>query len=175
MEFLILIFGKRSKYGTSVYSINDVDVMEGSEFENFIALLFSKMGYSAKTTKSSGDQGIDVIAERNNLIIGIQAKCYGGSVGNTAVQEAVAGKKYYNCNKIIVVTNNYFTASAIDLARVNNVILWDREILKDKIKDYLGNKFEKGMRLIDGCFIFWNTNKKQQIDIFVELGAALCI
>ena len=80
MEFLILIFGKSSKYGTSVYSINDVDVMEGLEFENFIALLFSKMGYSAKTTKSSGDQGIDVIAERNNLIISIQAKCYGGQL-----------------------------------------------------------------------------------------------
>ena len=61
----------------------------------------------------------------------------GAAVGNSAVQEAVAGKRYYNCDKIIVITNNYFTTSAITLAKVNNVILWDREILKDKINEYL--------------------------------------
>ena len=121
----------------SVYSIAGVDIMDGLEFEEFIAFLFSKMGYSTKRTKSSGDQGIDVIAQKNNTIIGIQTKCYGGSVGNTAVQEAVAGKNYYGCNKIIVVTNNYFTYAAIELAKVNNVVLWDREILKDKINEFL--------------------------------------
>ena len=121
----------------SVYSIADVDIMDGLEFEEFIAFLFSKMGYSTKRTKSSGDQGIDVIAQKNNMIIGIQTKCYGSSVGNAAVQEATAGKNYYGCNKIIVVTNNYFTSAAIELAKVNNVILWDREILKDKINEFL--------------------------------------
>ena len=95
------------------------------------------MGYATKRTKSSGDQGIDVVAQKNNTIIGIQTKCYGGSVGNTAVQEAVAGKNYYGCNKIIVVTNNYFTSAAIELAKVNNVVLWDRTILKDKINEFL--------------------------------------
>lgn len=119
------------------YSIDDVDIMSGGEFEEFLAYLFSKMGYATQLTKSSGDQGIDVIAEKSGIRIGIQAKCYGGSVGNSAVQEAVAGKRYYNCDKIIVITNNYFTTSAITLAKVNNVILWDREILKDKINEYL--------------------------------------
>ena len=119
------------------YSMADVDLMDGAEFEKFVAFLFGKMGYSTTTTKSSGDQGLDVIARRNDTVLGVQAKCYGGSVGNAAVQEAVAGKNYYGCNKVLVVTNNYFTSSAIDLAKVNNVILWDRKILKDKINEYL--------------------------------------
>lgn len=117
------------------YSIDDIDMMNGSEFEQFVSLLYSKMGYSAEVTKHSGDQGIDVIAEKNNIKVGIQAKCYSNSVGNSAIQEAVAGKNYYNCDKVIVVTNNSFTNSAIELAQVNDVILWDRNILKEKISE----------------------------------------
>jgi len=115
------------------YSINDVDLMNGSEFEHFVALLFTKMGYEATVTKGSGDQGIDVLAEKNNVKIGVQAKCYSGSVSNSAIQEVVAGAQHYGCDKSIVVTNNVFSKSAIELAQSNNVILWDRTILKDKI------------------------------------------
>ena len=100
----------------SKYTIDDIDLMTGTEFEEFIALLFKKMGYSSQVTKQSGDQGIDVIAIKNNTRIGIQAKCYSNAVGNAAIQEAVAGKNFYNCDKTVVVTNNYFTTAAIDLA-----------------------------------------------------------
>lgn len=116
-------------------TIDDVDMMTGSEFEGFVCELYRKMGYTAYVTKASGDQGLDVIAEKNGKRIGIQAKCYSGSVGNSAVQEAVAGKNYYNCDRIVVVTNNYFTNSAISLANANNVVLWNRDILKTKIDE----------------------------------------
>ena len=53
----------------------------------------------------------------------------------TAIQEAFAGKNYYNCDKVMVITNNYFTSSAIELAKINNVVLWDRNILKEKINE----------------------------------------
>lgn len=117
------------------FTINDVDMMNGMEFENFICDLYNKMGYNSEVTKASGDQGLDVIAEKNGKRIGIQAKCYSNTVGNSAIQEAVAGKNYYKCDKVIVVTNNSYTNSAIDLAQVNDVILWDRNILKEKISE----------------------------------------
>ncbi len=117
------------------YTIDDVDMMNGSEFEHFVCELYTKMGYRAEVTKQSGDQGLDVIAEKGDKRIGIQAKCYSGTVGNSAVQEAVAGKSFYHCDKVVVVTNNYFTASAKELAQSNDVILWDRDILKEKIKE----------------------------------------
>lgn len=53
------------------YTIDDIDLMTSTEFEEFIALLFKKMGYSSQVTKQSGDQGIDVIAIKNNTRIGI--------------------------------------------------------------------------------------------------------
>lgn len=114
-------------------SIFDVDLMSGLEFEQFVAELFEKKGYKAEITKASGDQGIDVIAEKGGKRIGIQAKCYSGTVGNSAIQEAVAGKQFYNCDKVMVVTNNYFTSSAIELASANEVILWNRDTLNENI------------------------------------------
>lgn len=121
----------------SHYSIDDIDMMNGNEFEHFVCELYSKMGYKAEVTKQTGDQGLDVIAERNGIKVGIQAKCYSGTVGNAAVQEAVAGKNFYHCDKVVVVTNNLFTSSAIELAQANEVILWNRDILKEKIKELM--------------------------------------
>lgn len=121
-------------------TIDDIDKMGGLEFEKFICVLFIKMGYKSNLTKASGDQGVDVIIENDLFKIGIQTKCYSDVVGNSAIQEATAGIKFYKCDKAMVITNNYFTKSAIELAKVNNVILWDRNILVRKINEY---KIEK--------------------------------
>jgi hypothetical protein len=116
------------------YTIDDVDLMNGQEFEKFIAELFGKMGFETKVTKASGDQGIDVIASKNGDTIGIQAKCYSNTVGNSAIQEVVAGKNYYRLDKAMVITNNFFSDSARQLATANSIVLWDRNILREKIE-----------------------------------------
>lgn len=119
------------------YSINDTDLMNGSQFENFIALLFKHMGYNTTVTPASGDQGIDIIAENGSEKIGIQAKRYSNVVPNSAIQEVVAGIAYHNCNKGMVVTNNAFTKSAVTLAKSNDIILWDRQKLENIINEVL--------------------------------------
>ena len=117
------------------YTLDDIDLMSGTEFEEFVSTLFRQMGYNTKITQTTGDQGIDVIAVKNGVKLGIQAKCYTNTVGNSAVQEAVAGKGYYSWGKVMVITNNYFTSSAASLAQSNNVVLWDRDFLKMKLKE----------------------------------------
>ena len=129
----LLFSSNRSNNNKLFTSIDDIDLMDGTEFEELVAKLFRKMGYDAEVTKASGDQGVDVIATKNGFKYGIQAKCYSGQVGNSAIQEVVAGKTYYSLNKAIVVTNNFFTKSAIKLAEANGVVLWDRNILKEKL------------------------------------------
>lgn len=125
-----------NNYSTDIQTlIDDVDLMSGFEFETLIGKLFGKLGFTTEITKASGDQGIDIIAEKNSRKIGIQAKCYSGSVGNKAIQEVVAGLNYYHLDKGLVITNNYFTESARELAEANNVILWDRTILKEKLSE----------------------------------------
>jgi restriction system protein len=52
---------------------------------------------------------------------------------NTAIQEVVAAKAFYKANTAIVITNNFFTQSAINLAKVNHVILIDRDYMKSNL------------------------------------------
>ena len=119
------------------YTIDEIDLMDGYMFEEFLSKLFEKMGYSAEVTKKTNDQGIDIVGKKNGRKVGIQAKCYSNNVGNSAIQEAVAGKSFYDCDAVMVVTNSYFTESAKKLARANDVILWDRNMLAKKIDEFL--------------------------------------
>lgn len=119
------------------YSIEDIDLMSGFEFESFLAKLFKNMGYKVKETKLSGDQGADLILEKNKNLIVVQAKCYSGKVNNKAVQEVVASIKYYKAKEGIIVTNSEYTKSAIDLADSNDIRLIDRQKLKGLIKKYM--------------------------------------
>lgn len=117
------------------YNIAQIDLMDSAQFEDFVAEIFNSLGYQTKRTKLSGDQGVDVIANKGNKIIAIQAKHYNQAVGNHAIMEVVGGAKFYNASICYVITNNYFTKSAKALAATNNVILWDRDILIEKLNE----------------------------------------
>ncbi len=96
---------------------HDFDNMDGHEFESFCATLLKQNGFkSVSVTKGSGDQGIDILATKDGIKYGIQCKCYSSEVGNKAVQEAFSGKTFYNQHVGVVLTNNYFTPSAKELA-----------------------------------------------------------
>ncbi len=114
----------------------DFDLMEGHEFEYFCAELLRKNGYqNVSVTQGSGDQGIDIIAYRDGIKYGVQCKCYSSDIGNKAVQEVFAGKSYYECHIGVVLTNQYFTRAAIDLAQKNGIVLWDRNKLLELISN----------------------------------------
>ena len=118
-------------------SIEDIDLMNGFEFEDFLSKLFINMGYNVTTTKLSGDQGADLILERNVKKTVVQAKCYSGKISNKAVQEVVASIKHYNAELGMVVTNSYFSKSAINLADSNNIRLINRDKLSELILKYM--------------------------------------
>lgn len=111
------------------YKIEDIDFMSGLEFEKFLFYFFVLQGYECTLTPSTNDQGLDLIAKKDDVTYGIQAKRYVENVGNKAVQEVIAGALYYKCDKKIVITNSYFTTSAIELAKEVGVDLWDRNYL----------------------------------------------
>ena len=117
-------------YGNS--AVIDIDNMEGHQFEYFCADVLRRNGYkNVYVTKGSGDQGVDILAERDGIKYAIQCKRYSNVIGNSAVQEVHAGAKFYGCHIGIVVGNNSFTKSAHELADKIGVVLWDRkELLK---------------------------------------------
>ncbi len=117
-------------------SIEDVDALTGYDFELFISALLTSLNIKNQLTKKSGDKGVDIIAYYKNSSIAIQAKLYfNHKVGSKAIQEIFTAKNYYNHDFGVVVTNSFFTPQAIELAKNLNIILIDRNILNDLLKN----------------------------------------
>lgn len=66
-----------------------------------------------------------MLAEKDGITYAIQCKYYTDKVGNHAVQEAFAGKEYYDRMVAVVMTNSTFTQAAIETADQTHVLLWD--------------------------------------------------
>ena len=114
----------------------DIDEMEGHEFEVYCSKLLEKRGFDeVEVTRGSGDFGVDILAQKEGVTYAIQCKRYEGAVGVKAVQEAYAGRDYYDRTVGAVLTNQYFTKPAIEAAVKLKILLWDREYLMAMIEE----------------------------------------
>ena len=114
----------------------DIDEMEGHEFEFWCAELLRDSGFQqVEVTKGSHDQGVDILAKKDDIKYAIQCKCYASPLGNTPVQEVFTGKVIYHCHVGVVMTNSYFTEGARKAADATGVLLWDRDRLEKMMED----------------------------------------
>lgn len=114
----------------------EVDCMEGHDFEYFCAELLEKTGFlEVEVTKGSGDYGADILAEKDGITYAIQCKCYQAPIGVKAVQEAYAGRDYYDRMVGAVLTNQYFTQPAVEAAGKLKILLWDRGYLERMMEE----------------------------------------
>lgn len=113
-----------------------IDEMEGHDFEQFCAQLLRGRGFlEVEVTKGSGDYGVDILAEKDGVTYAIQCKRYAEPVGVGAVQEAYAGRDYYDRMVGAVLTNQYFTAPAVEAAKKLKILLWDRGYLEEMMSE----------------------------------------
>jgi len=129
-------FEKRLSESDERVNLHTIDQLTGYEFEGLLKKLFSKMGYDVEQTRLSGDQGADLIIVKFGERKVVQAKRAIGKVGNKAVQEIVAAISMYRSHRGMIVTNNYFTAAAVELANANGIELIDRDGLEELIDQY---------------------------------------
>lgn len=113
--------------------IDAVDAMNGTDFEERLAVLFRSLGWEVAPTRTSGDFGADLVCIKWAETLVVQAKRSGSPVGVGAVQEVRAAESYYSASRSVVITNNTFTRSAKELAERNHVALWDRDRLIDEL------------------------------------------
>lgn len=105
--------------------------MTGLDFERLCQKTLEDCGWEVKTTKKSGDQGVDLLATYGDVKVAIQCKKSSSPVGNKAVQEIVSGAKHYQSSHPVVVTNSTFTNSASSLAQTNGVTLFHYSELQE--------------------------------------------
>ena len=114
----------------------DMDLMEGCEFERYCAELLKSHGFQeVELTKASGDYGVDILAQKDGVTYAIQCKRYQSPVGVKAVQEAYAGRDYYDRMVGAVLTNQYFTQPAVEAAAKLKILLWDRGYLESMLEE----------------------------------------
>jgi hypothetical protein len=111
-----------------------LDNTTGREFEIFLVNLFEKLGYSTTVTNRSKDYGCDMMLQRGDYRIAVQAKRSESELNFTSVQRVLGSLKKYNAQMSIVVTNNKFISSAKQLAKIKDVVLIDRKKLLDLIE-----------------------------------------
>ena len=111
--------------------VRRLDTMGGLDFEHYCADLLAANGFvEVEVTQASGDYGVDILAEKDGVTYAIQCKRYNNPVSVKAVQEAYAGRDFYDRMVGCVLTNQYFTKPAAEAARKLKILLWDRDFLQ---------------------------------------------
>lgn len=113
------------------------DVVSGEAYEHLCREILQDHGWRVVTTPATGDQGADLIADLLGKRVVIQCKFYSRPVGNKAVQEVFAAKRFQRAEYAIVVSNSPFTRAAQQLAQTNHVLLMHHDELSD-LKANLG-------------------------------------
>ncbi len=134
---LIIFFLLRHIYRTfRAKKVRPMDEMEGHDFEVYCAGLLEQQGFlEVEVTRGSGDFGVDILAEKDGVTYAIQCKRYQGPVGVEAVLRTYGGKDYYDRMVGAVMTNQYFTAPAVEAAKKLKILLWDRGYIDSMMED----------------------------------------
>jgi restriction system protein len=106
-----------------------IDVMDGREFEAQVAELLELLGYEDVEQTPYYDKGADILAVKGGLRVAVQVKRRSNSVGVDAVRQLIDGTKRYGCDRGLLVTNSYLTNEAKRSAKVWEVEVWDRRTL----------------------------------------------
>jgi restriction system protein len=88
---------------------NSSGIASGEDFEVFVSEQLEDSGWRVRHTGGSGDQGADLVAEKDGVCVAVQCKLYAQPVGNKAVQEALAAQRYYATDHAAVISNAAFT------------------------------------------------------------------
>jgi Restriction endonuclease len=119
-------------------SMTDIAEMSGLEFEEFLARLLPKIGYTNVCRTPANDQGADLICESpEGVRTVVQAKRWKKSLGNEVVQEILGAMLYYDCTAGVIITNSRFTDPARILATKHaQITLCDGKWLEEQIREH---------------------------------------
>lgn len=104
----------------------------GASYERWVARQLRRAGWAVQEVGGPGDQGIDLIATKGGVVVGVQCKWreHGGSVDNGAVQEVYAGGVVVGVKITAVITNGWFTRGARRCADATGVVLMKDDDMK---------------------------------------------
>lgn len=116
--------------------------MDGYQFEDYISILFRKLGFAVKATDYSNDGGIDLVATYEKPIFSgtyiIQCKNWSSPVGQPEVRDLYGVVMDQRANKGILITPSDYTQQAYNFAKGKNIELINGSVLKALISETSG-------------------------------------
>jgi hypothetical protein len=94
--------------------------MTPEEYEQCVAEVLREEGWDARVTPHRRDFGIDIVAERGGVCLGVQVKMFGGSarpVTGRMVMELHGAAAYADCDEAMIVTNGRVLPEAEKIAK----------------------------------------------------------
>ncbi|MDN3554350.1 restriction endonuclease, partial [Halomonas almeriensis] len=156
------------KEETSSFSM---DLKDHSSYEHDCCREIKKLGWTARVTPGSGDQGVDILAEKGGVKIAFQCKLYNERlVGNSAVQQVKSGGDYFRCDVFVVISNAEYSKSSKELASSLGVCLIHHSEIGRFLSSIEGGKdYESGKKSLSGdceeCEIFLSAMKGDVINV----------
>lgn len=103
--------------------------MTGTEFEEYVADLFRRLGFSAETTPATGDHGLDLILRKGNEMSVAQCKCWAQPIGEPVVREFYGALVGAGAATGYLVATSSFTSAALTFAQGKPLKLIDLDAL----------------------------------------------
>lgn len=97
--------------------------LTGYEFEDFVGQVFLKNNYTVHATKKSGDGGIDLVIEKENIRIAVQCKAHSKAVGPSVVRDLYGTMNHFGFNKGMLVSLNGFISGVYTFVKDKEIEL----------------------------------------------------
>lgn len=108
-----------------------IDAMDGRDFETAVAELLEMLGYEDVERTPFFDKGADILATHDGVRVAVQVKRWSSAVNVDAVRQLVDGIRQYGCDRGLLVTSSYLTGPAERTAKTWDIEIWDRKMLGD--------------------------------------------
>lgn len=136
------VLGIRVASLAAVLESTDLQELSGVDFEKLVAGLLDRMGFQTEMTKTSGDGGIDVIANLNRAIVGgrylFQCKRYAANnlIGAPMLRDFYGAVTADRAVKGVFITTSDFTAQAREFGDRVGLELIALPQLQELIREY---------------------------------------
>src|SRR3972149_4951570 len=127
---------KERERGLRALEILNIDGISRTEFENYVIRLLTHRGFKVETTGEKIALGVTLIAKKDEHKYAVQIERQTGAVSKLAVSDLDREKHRYGCDKVMIITNSYFSEDAIELAKSTGCELVDRDTLGRWILDF---------------------------------------
>jgi len=112
-----------------IRSLDDLNRMNGAQFEKLIESLFVRDGYLVFRREGTGNESIDLVLDISDVCDVVQCKRWSGDVGPTIVREFYGAMSHLTARHGFIVTTAQFTAAARAWVQNKRITLIDGTML----------------------------------------------